>query len=469
MTLQQRLTTSQIYQSHVLQCWSTISGYNPIEVDRTEGCYIYTKDGRKIFDLRSAHECANVGFNNPVVLKAMQEQMQQCIYVTDDFATDITARLAEKLCDLAPGTSHKRVWFGQSGASAVEAAIKAARFYKYRQVFHENRSDYDAASYPYPYKIISRYRSWHGSTAGALSVSGDPRRWFAEPLVQPGVVFGPEVYPYRSPFGEDPDGLKSAAYLRHMVEMEGGKAYVAAILIEPVVGSNGIIPAPIPYMKAVRKICDEFDLVLIVDETMTGMGRTGTFLAIEHYNIEPDIIIMGKALGVFCPLSATIMTDKIWRTFEHSPFGHGQSYSGHALGCAAALASIQVLEDQRLFEHTLEMGKYLNNQLLKLKNKHRSVGEVRGLGLMYTMELVLDREKRTPVRSIGQKYQQNPIQDLAKFLLKEKNIYVPGDKFGLWITPPLIVTKEEIDMLVDAFDEALLITDNAAAHYHENH
>jgi len=462
-------SASEVYRNHLIPSWSTLSGMNPVEVERTRGCYIYTRDGRRIFDLRSAHECANIGFNHPHVLQAMHRQMQQCSYVTDDFATDATAELTQKLCALSPGSPDKRVWYGQSGAACVEAAIKAARFYKYRQVFHENRDAYDPVSYPYPYKILSRYRSWHGATTGALSASGDPRRWFAEPLLQPGVLFGPDVYPYRSPFGDDPDGLKAAAYMRHMIEMEGGKEYVAAILVEPVVGSNGIIPAPKPYMHAIRDLCDEFDLVMIVDETMTGMGRTGTFLAIEHYDVIPDIIIMGKALGMYCPLAATIMTQKIWNTFRHTPFGHGQSYSGHALGCAAALAAIQVLEQEQLLEHTRKTGQYLEAGLLKLRDKHRSVGEVRGIGLMYTMELVLDRQTKQPVRKFNQKYAHSPVREVASFLLEKKNIYIPSDKFGLWITPPLIVTKSEIDTLLEAFDEALEITDKAAAAYHENH
>lgn len=457
------------YQQHLLPCWSALQGYQPIAVSHTEGCYIHTKDGRKIFDLRSAHECINIGYNHPDVLAAMRTQMEMCVYVTDDFATDATAQLAEKLCSMVPGSDPKRVWFGQSGAASVEAAIKAARFYKYRQIFHENRSAYDATSYPYPYKIVSRYRSWHGATAGALSVSGDPRRWFTEPMVQPGVVFGPDVYPYRSPFGEDPDGLKSAAYLRYMIEMEGGKEYVAAIIVEPVVGSNGIIPAPKPYMRAVRDLCDEFDLVFIVDETMTGMGRTGKFLAIEHYDVVPDIVILGKALGVYCPLSACVFTEKIWKTFQTTPFGHGQSFSGHALGSAAALASISVIEKEGLLNHVQMMEVYLKERLDTLKQHHISVGEVRGLGMMWTLELVLDRETREPIRKPNQKYRDNPVRELAAFMLHEKNIYIPADKFGVWITPPLITTKYQIDTLISALDEALLITDNYAREFNENH
>ena len=214
----------------------------------------------------------------------------------------------------------------------------------------------------------------------------------------PGVVFAPDSYPYRSVFGEDPDGLKSAEYLRYVVEMEGGSGFVAAILIEPVVGSNGVIPTPKPYMRKVRELCDEFGLLLIVDETMTGMGRTGKFLAIEHYDIVPDIIIMGKALGAYSPLSAAIFSEEVSSVFGKNIFGHGQSFSGHALASAAALAGIEVLHEDILPE-VEKKGKYLEAKLLKLQDKYISIGEVRGLGLMWTLELVTVTPKSLSVHS----------------------------------------------------------------------
>lgn len=447
-----------------MQCWASQRDYEPIPVVRTEGCWIHTEDGRKIFDLRSAHECINIGFNHPLVLESMKKQMDELIYVTDDFATEPTALLAKKLSDMTPGSPVKKVWFGQSGASAVEAAIKAARFYAYNRQFRTDKKEINPTSgqYPYPYKIISRYRSWHGSTSGALSVSGDPRRWFTEPISQPGVVFGPDIYPYRPLFDDDPDGVKSADYLKYMIEMEGGSAFVAAIILETVVGSNGIIPAPKAYMKRIREICDEFDLLLIIDETMTGMGRTGTFLSVEQYDIVPDIVIMGKALGAYSPLSACIFSEKVASTFDDSIFGHGQSYSGHALSCRAALASIEVIENEGLLKKVRENGAYLKDRLEQLKMNHPSVGDVRGVGMMWTLELVKDRVIKEPIRGVGEKYQKNPVKELANYLMDEKNIYVPGDKFGLWITPPLIVTRHEIDFLVKAFDESLWITDQYA-------
>ena len=448
----------RIQQKYLMQSWGIQGRYNPIPLKEAEGCWLHTTDGRKIFDLRSAHECINLGFRHPKVLQAMREQMEKVIYVTDDFATEPTARLARTLAELTPGDPDKRVWFGQSGAAAVEAAVKAARFYKYNQVVKKGvPAESEPHLYPYPYKIISRYRSYHGATTGAMSVSGDPRRWFIEPFAMPGVVHAPDAYCYRCPFNHTYPAcdLACAEYIDQMIELEGGSQKVAAVMIEPVVGSNGIIPPPPEYLPRLREICDKWDVLLIVDETMTGFGRTGKMFAIEHYGVVPDILIMGKALGVYCPLTAAIFSHKVAETFEENLFGHGQSYAGHALACAAALASINVLQEDKILEHTREMGGYLGKQLNELAEKHAAIGEVRGLGLFWTLELVKDRNTKEPLRRATEKYAETPVSKIAEYLLQEKNIYVPADKFGIWIVPPLIVTKDEIDFLVSAINDAL--------------
>jgi len=452
---------SAIQSKYLMQCWAAQADYSPIPVQKTEGCWIHTTDGRRIFDLRSAHECINLGFNHPRVLQAMREQMEKVVYVTDDFATEPTAQLAQTLARITPGSPDKKVFFSQSGAAAVEAAIKAARMYQYNTVMQGDKSTVDAPrQYPYPYKIISRYRSWHGATAGASSISGDPRRWFLEPFTCPGVVFAPEANAYRSPFGPDVDAMPAALhYLDYIIEQEGGSNKVAALILEPVVGSNGIIPAPPGYMEGVAELCHKWEILLIVDETMTGMGRTGKMFAIEHYGVEPDILVMGKALGAYCPLAATVLSEKVARAFDDNLFGHGQSFSGHALGCAAALASIKVLLEDGLLEQAADVGHYLGSRLKTLEHRHPCIGDVRGLGLFWTIEIVHDRTKKTPVRRSTEKYQDTIVKDLADYLLKEKNIYVPTDKFGLWIVPPLIVTRDEIDFIVQAIDESLDLAD----------
>lgn len=203
---------------HLMRCWSSQADYAPLAVARTEGCWIHTRDGRKIFDLRSAHECANLGFNHPKVIAALKAQMDEVIYVTDDFATEPAARLSRRLAELTPGSAEKRVFFSQSGAAAVEAAIKGARLYQHNRVFREGGRVDAPRQYPYPYKIISCYQSWHGSASGAASVSGDPRRWFQEPLTVPGAVFAPGANPYRPHFESVERHLD---YLEHVIEQEG--------------------------------------------------------------------------------------------------------------------------------------------------------------------------------------------------------------------------------------------------------
>jgi taurine--2-oxoglutarate transaminase len=453
---------SKIQQKYLMQCWGVQGRYEPISVEKAEGCWIHTMDGRKIFDLRSAHECINLGFRHPKVLQAMHEQMEKVIYVTDDFSTEPTAQLARTLAELTPGDPDKRIWFAQSGAGAVEAAIKAARFFKYNQVVKKGvPTTSEPHLYPYPYKIISRYRSYHGATAGAMTVSGDPRRWLQEPFVTPGVVYAPDAYCYRCPMQHTyPDcGVACAEYIDQMIEMEGGSHKVAAVIIEPIVGSNGIIPPPPEYLPRLREICNKWDILLIADETMTGFGRTGKMFAIQHYDVIPDIMVVGKALGVYCPLTAAIFSQKVAKIFEENLFGHGQSYSGHALACAAALSSIKVLQEDGIVGHAREMGEYLGHRLNALAEKHRSIGDIRGLGLFWAIELVKDRNTKEPLRRVTEKYAYTPVSRIAEYLLQEKNIYIPADKFGIWIVPPLIVTEDEIDFLVGAIDDALAIAD----------
>ena len=452
---------ADIQRRYLMQCWSVQNGYNPIPVIDAEGCWLYTADGRKIFDLRSAHECINLGFKNEIVLDAMRKQMNRVIYVTDDFATEPAADLAKKLAEITPGSSNKKVWFGQSGASAVEAAIKTARLYKYNQVVKKGMGDNSVnVNYPYPYKIISRYRSWHGSSNAAASVSGDPRRWFNEPFVMPGVVFAPDSYCYRCMLNHSyPEcNIACADYLETIIEMEGGSSRVAAIILEPVVGSNGIVVPPKEYLHKVREICDRHDILLIADETMTGFGRTGKMFAVEHFGIEPDILIMGKALGMYSPLSAVIFNEKVASSFDDNLFGHGQSYSAHALSCAAALASINILNDVVLAQIE-KKGEYLGKKLQEISKNHSSVGEVRGLGLFWTIELVQNKDTKEPLRKFTEKYKTTVVSSIADYLLKEKNIYIPSDKYGIWVVPPLVVTVDEIDFIVDAINDALFIAD----------
>lgn len=445
---------STLQSAHMLQCWSTQRDYMPIEAVSADGCWIETADGRRIFDLRSAHESINLGFRHPAVLQAMREQMDRVVYVTDDFATEPTAKLAHRLASITPGDPNKKVYFSQSGAAAVEAAIRGARLYKYNQVLCGEEYPADAPKqYPFPYKIISRYRSWHGSTSAATSASGDPRRWFAEPLAAPGFVFGPDAGSPHSPFKEK-DVDQNIEYLNYMIEQEGGNGKVAAVLVEPIVGSNGIRLPPPGYLEKLQELCHTWDLLLIADETMTGMGRTGHIFASEAYDIEPDIIVTGKSLGVYCPLAATIFSKQVAESFDDHIFGFGQSFSGHALAAAAALASIDVLQTDGFLKNVRQLGKHLGERLNELSSRHRVISEVQGCGLFWTVHLAMP-DSNKPIRKATEKYEKSIVAEIASYLLAKHNIYTPSDKFGIWVVPPLVVTDEEIDWIADSIDDAL--------------
>ncbi|HUF64088.1 MAG TPA: aminotransferase class III-fold pyridoxal phosphate-dependent enzyme [Verrucomicrobiales bacterium] len=451
-----------LQKRRLMQCWSSQAGYQPIPALSAEGCWIHTAAGRRIFDLRSAHECINLGFRHPKVVDAIRRQLESVIFVTDDFATEPTARLADRLAQLAPGPPDKKVLFTQSGSAAVEAAVKAARLCRYHETFGPQSASLPNArsQYPFPYKIISRYRSWHGATAGAASLSGDPRRWFQEPSTMPGVVFTPEINLYRSPFGPGSDPFEaSLSFLDYQIEQEGGSGKVAALLIEPVVGSNGIIPPPPGYLQRIRKLCDQWNLLLIADETMTGLGRTGKLFAVEHDGVVPDILVLGKALGAYCPLAATIFGPRVAAAFETNIFGHGQSHSGHALACAAALAALEVLLDDGLLEQSQSNGAWLGERLQEIGMRHPCVGDIRGLGMFWTLDLVRDQASRQPLRRFTEKYERSVVNDIAEYLLRERDVYVPSDKFGIWVVPPLVATREELCFVLEAIDDALRLAD----------
>ena len=240
-----------------------------------------------------------------------------------------------------------------------------------------------------------------------------------------------------------------------MIEQEGGSNAVVGVLVEPIVGSNGIMLPPEGYFEKLQELCKRWDLLLIVDETMTGMGRTGKMFACEHFGIEPDVLIMGKALGAYCPMAASIFSEEVSQSFDSNIFGHGQSYSGHALGAAAALASIDVLFEDKLIEHALSMGVWIEKRLLELAEKYPIVSHIQGIGLFWTVHLA-GQDENTPVRLATEKYQENLVASISKFLFEEHSIYTPSDKFGIWIVPPLVATQEEMSWVLDCIEDALI-------------
>ena len=427
-------------RSHLVYSWKAQGKVNPIMIDRADGIYMWDTDGKKYIDGCAGLLCVNIGHKNQHVLDAMKAQMEKACYVGTMFGTEPKARLAKMISEVTPGDLDY-VFFANGGAEAIENAIKAARWYTGR------------------HKIYSRWRSYHGATAGAITLTGDPRRWPAEPGI-PGVVkyFGP--YPYNCPFGSTTDeecGEKTLEVLRTQIMLDGPHT-VAAIFLEPIVGTNGIIIPPKNYVQGLRKLCDEYGILMVVDETMAGWGRAGKWFGINHYDVIPDIITTAKGLtSGYIQLGAMIWSKKIWDYFSTNPFTGGLTYAGHALACAAGIANIEVYKQDKLIENSAENGEYLKKKLNELKEKHPSVGDARCIGLWACLELTSDKKTRAPLAGYADSIQNVSAELTKRFYDGGLHLFSKWD--FIFISPPLIITKEQIDDMVDIIDKGLEYTD----------
>jgi len=432
-------------REHVFGTWRYEYTWNPRLIEEAEGCYFRDAEGKRYLDFSSQLMCSNLGHRNRKVIEALSEQANKLCYIAPSFATRPAAELGRKLAEITPGDLQKS-FFSLGGAEANEAAIKIARLYTGRR------------------KLISRYRSYHGATSGAIALTGDPRTQYA--VGMPGVVRAPDCYCYRCPFGlEYPDcGIRCAEYVDEIIEMEGEQT-VAGVVIEPIVGSNGILVPPDEYVPRLREICDERGVLLIDDEVMTGFGRTGRWFCIEHWDVVPDIMSMAKGItGAFIPLGATIARKKISDFFEEEGnlFCHGHTYSMHPLCCAVALAAIQEYADGDLIENARRMGEVLGRRLNDLREEHISIGDVRGKGLFWGVELVRSRETKEPFVTRSQKFIPNTLKRISAAAMEE-GVYIVNIINTLIVAPPLIVTEEQIDEGVQVLDEALKIADAECA------
>lgn len=422
--------------------WRYQKNWKPLHVVDAEGCYFTDSTGKKYLDLSSQLMCVSLGHKNQAVIKSIEEQAKKLPYIAPGFATDVRAELSELLLKVLPKGLEK-FYFSTSGTEANEAAIKIARMYTGK------------------YKIISRYNSYHGSTAASIAATGDPRRWAVEPSGKiDGVIFAPECNCYRCPLKHSYSDCDIACveYIDHMIKNEGN---VAAILIEPVVGTNGILIPPNEYLPRLRKICDDNNVLLIVDEVMSGWGRTGKWFAVDHWNILPDILTTAKGItSAYVPLGLTATTMKIADYFNDHYFSHGHTYEAHPLTLAPAVAAINELKKNDLISRSKEMGEYLLSRLNELKEKHPSVGDVRVIGLFAALEIVKNRKTKEPFSTKLDKVSGNPmLVDKIALELMKKGIFVQAWINHFIIAPPLIILKEELDYAITEFDEALKIAD----------
>jgi len=429
--------------AYVLQSWSRQRGLAPIPVARAEGIYFWDYDGNRYTDMASELVNLNVGFGNRVIGDAIKKQVDRYCYVAPSYATEPRAELAKKIVTLMP-PSFGKVFFTNAGADANENAIKIARLYTGRS------------------KVFSRYRSYHGSSYGAGNLTGEPRHFALEPAI-PGFIhfFDPYIYQEAIRFESEEEATRYyIAKLREQIVYEG-RDRVAAIVVETITGSNGVIIPPAGYLKGIRGLCDEFGIVMICDEVMAGWYRTGTLFSFMNFDVVPDIVTFAK--GVTCgyvPLGGCIVSKKIAGFFDDHVLSCGLTYSGHPLACAAGIACIDFYKKAEIPANVAKSGKYLGEFLETMKKKHPSVGDVRYIGLFSAVELVKDKMTREPLVPFG----QDPGNTMGKIIgeLKARRFMTYSHENMIIVAPPLIITVEQLKEELGKLDEVLSLVDSAA-------
>lgn len=426
----------RLSREHTLFEWSAQSAVDPIAVDRAEGVYFYTPDGKRYLDFNSQLMSVNIGHGDLRVIEAVARQLHKLAYANPFMATEPRARLGQKLAELLPGDLDT-VFFTNAGAEANENAIKIARAYTGR------------------HKILARYRSYHGATAGVMTLTGDPRRWANEPGI-PGVVRIPDTHRWAEPGPRPADELLRET---EQIVMYEGPGTIAAIIIETVVGTNGILIPPDGYLQGLRELCDRHGILLIADEVMAGFGRTGAWFAVNHWNVVPDLLTMAKGLtSSYVPLGAVGMRHAIAEHFSRNVFYGGLTYNSHPLGCAAALATIAVYEEDGLIDRARRMGERMHEHLAALKAKHPSVGAVRNIGLFGIVELVRRHDPYTPMAAY------NGTSDEMKAVgksLRDQGLYTFVRWNAISTNPPLTISEEQLADGFAIIDRALDLADPA--------
>jgi taurine---2-oxoglutarate transaminase len=410
--------------------WSIQNAVSPIPMVKAEGIYFWDADGKRYLDFSSQLMNMNIGHQHPKVIKAIQDQAAVLAFAHPSAATLPRGLLGKKLSEVTPANL-KKTFFTLGGAEANENAIKISRFYTGRN------------------KILARYRSYHGATYGAIALTGDYRRLPVEPAM-PGVVHFLDPYCYRCPFGWTIDTCHREC-IKHIDEVLGyeGPDKVAAIIMEGVTGSNGLIIPPDDYWPRVRELCDRNGILLVSDEVMSGWGRTGQWFAVDNWRVVPDIITTAKGItSGYIPLGAVIVSDKIADYFEDKMLWTGLTYNGHPLACAAALAAIEVYEEDGLIQNAQKVGKYLGQRLEAIKANHISVGDVRYIGLFSALEIVRDRRSKEPIEPLTTL--QNELRVHGLFTFNFHNI--------LFIVPPLCITEAQLNEGLQIIEAALTKT-----------
>ena len=430
---------------YILHSWSVQDALDPIPVAGADGRHFWDYDGKRYLDFASQLVNVSIGHQHPKVIAAIKEQAEKLCTIGPPMATEPRSTLARMLAEITPGDLQMS-FFTNGGAEANENAIKLARWYTGRS------------------KIIARYRSYHGATGGAITLTGDPRRWPAEPGI-PGVVRMLDPFTYRCPAGHpDPCPVCTGGpHLEEILQYEGANT-VAAVILETVTGTNGVIPPPDGYLQSIREVCDRHGILLICDEVMAGFGRTGKWFAVDNWNVVPDILTVAKGINSgYVPLGAMVVREPIAEWVRDKYFAGGLTYSGHPLACASAVASIEAFKEEGIVENAAEMGDVFAEQLRALEQRHPSIGEIRGLGCFWGIELVKNRETREPLvpfNASGEAF--TPVARVSKAAL-ERGLYLMTHWNVIMVCPPLTITRDEVEEGIAMLDEALAVADEYAS------
>jgi taurine---2-oxoglutarate transaminase len=426
---------------YVLYSWSVQDAIAPIAVAGAEGRHFWDYEGKRYLDFASQLVNVSIGHGHPKVVAAIKEQAERLATIGPPMATESRSTLGRLLAEVTPGDLSLS-FFTNGGAEANENAIRLARWYTGR------------------HKIVARYRAYHGATAGSLTLTGDPRRWPSEPGI-PGVVRMFDPYTYRCPAGHpDPCPVCTGApHLEEILQYEGPNT-VAAVILETITGTNGIIVPPDGYLQSIRDTCNRYGIVLIADEVMAGFGRTGKWFGVDNWDVVPDIMTVAKGINSgYVPLGAMIVREPIAEWVRDKYFAGGLTYSGHPLACASAVASIEAFREEGIVENAAAMGDVFREELAGLADRHPSIGEVRGLGCFWGLELVRNRETREPLvpfNATGEA--MAPVNRVARAAL-DRGLYLMTHWNVIMVCPPLTITRDEIDEGIAALDEALAIAD----------
>ncbi|WP_374440309.1 aminotransferase class III-fold pyridoxal phosphate-dependent enzyme [Epilithonimonas sp.] len=427
---------------YTIMSWSKQKGIDPFAIERAEGVYLYDYSGQKIIDFSSGLMNSNIGYGDQRVTEAVVKQMQKVAFISPSCVSKVRGDLGKKLAEICPGDLN-RAFFTVCGATSNENAIKLARLYTGR------------------HKIFTRYQSYHGATIGAISAGGDPRKIPVDAQQAPNFIHFDLPYAYRYEYGEENLLKDAVASLERQIEYEGPNT-IAAILLEGESGTSGCLQYPKGYLKKVREICNKHGILLIIDEVMSGFGRTGKWFGFQNHDIIPDMIVMAKGLTCgYLPLGCVMVSEKIASKYDDAVLPLGLTYSAHAVSCAAAMEVIKIYEQDNLIERAAEMGKYLKSRIEEMKKIHPSIGDFRNTGLLGCLELVKNRETKEPMAPFNAKPDDMAVMNKVAAKIKELGMYTFVRWGYIFIAPPLIITKEEMEQGLAIISEALKIADEA--------